>query len=183
MRIFFSSSSERLAATAWDVLDSLDERVRTSALSYHLQSSQFLAKSSVLMASFIFLASLWSYPNKEPKLGRSCREELGTVVGVGTGVCCRCVMRGMLGGGSVIADERAIASEHDCLEPELQQFNYQNSSDDLMNTPSKEDLDNLFGLMFEDYFEQKSSDTTINFAAQPTHNQEDSPSTSSINFN
>ncbi|GJS45068.1 retrovirus-related pol polyprotein from transposon TNT 1-94 [Tanacetum coccineum] len=77
----------------------------------------------------------------------------------------------------------AIASEHDCLEPELQQFNYQNSSDDLMNTPSKEDLDNLFGLMFEDYFEQKSSDTTINFAAQPTHDQEDSPSTSSIIVN
>ncbi|GKF52838.1 hypothetical protein Tco_0159748 [Tanacetum coccineum] len=30
------------------------------------------------------------------------------------------------------------------------------------------------------YFEQKSSDTTINSAAQPTHDQEDSPSTSSI---
>ncbi|GJW16032.1 integrase, catalytic region, zinc finger, CCHC-type containing protein [Tanacetum coccineum] len=42
------------------------------------------------------------------------------------------------------------------------------------------DLDNLFGPMFEDYFEQKSSDTTINSAAQPTHDQEDSPSTSSI---
>ncbi|GJV78110.1 retrovirus-related pol polyprotein from transposon TNT 1-94 [Tanacetum coccineum] len=51
---------------------------------------------------------------------------------------------------------------------------------DLMNTPSKEDLDNLFGPMFEDYFEQKSSDTTINSAAQPTHDQEDTPSTSSI---
>ncbi|GJR36163.1 retrovirus-related pol polyprotein from transposon TNT 1-94 [Tanacetum coccineum] len=76
-----------------------------------------------------------------------------------------------------------IASEHDCLEPELQRFNNQNSSDDLMNTPSKEDLDNLFGLMFEDYFEQKSSDTTINFAAQPTYDQEDSPSTSSIIVN
>ncbi|GJS32484.1 integrase, catalytic region, zinc finger, CCHC-type containing protein [Tanacetum coccineum] len=74
----------------------------------------------------------------------------------------------------------AIASEHDCLEPELQRFNNQNSSDDLMNTPSKEDLDNLFGPMFEDYFEQKSSDTTINSAAQLTHDQEDSPSTSSI---
>ncbi|GJR71520.1 retrovirus-related pol polyprotein from transposon TNT 1-94 [Tanacetum coccineum] len=65
-------------------------------------------------------------------------------------------------------------------EPDLQRFNNQNSSDDLTNTPSKEDLDNLFGPMFEDYFEQKSSDTTINSAAQPTHNQEDSPSTSSI---
>ncbi|GJY85090.1 retrovirus-related pol polyprotein from transposon TNT 1-94 [Tanacetum coccineum] len=73
-----------------------------------------------------------------------------------------------------------MASELDCLEPDLQRFNNQNSSDDLTNTPSKEDLDNLFGPMFEDYFEQKSSDTTINSAAQPTHNQEDSPSTSSI---
>ncbi|GKF56586.1 hypothetical protein Tco_0166926, partial [Tanacetum coccineum] len=62
----------------------------------------------------------------------------------------------------------------------IQRFNNQNSSDDLMNTPSKEDLDNLFGPMFKDYFEQKSSDTTINSAAQPTHDQEDSPSTSSI---
>ncbi|GJV81482.1 retrovirus-related pol polyprotein from transposon TNT 1-94 [Tanacetum coccineum] len=74
----------------------------------------------------------------------------------------------------------AMASEHDCLEPDLQRFNNQNSSDDLTNTPSKEDLDNLFGPMFEDYFEQKSSDTTINSAAQLTHDQEDSPSTSSI---
>ncbi|GJT34633.1 hypothetical protein Tco_0925052 [Tanacetum coccineum] len=74
----------------------------------------------------------------------------------------------------------AIASEHDCLEPELQRFNNQNLSDNLMNTPSKEDLDNLFGPIFKDYFEQKSSDTTINSTAQPTHDQEDLPSTSSI---
>ncbi|GKC54887.1 retrovirus-related pol polyprotein from transposon TNT 1-94, partial [Tanacetum coccineum] len=60
-------------------------------------------------------------------------------------------------------EKLAIASEHDCLEPELQRFNNQNSSDNLMNTPSKEDLDNLFCPMFEDYFEQKSFDTTINF--------------------
>ncbi|GJU58934.1 retrovirus-related pol polyprotein from transposon TNT 1-94 [Tanacetum coccineum] len=38
----------------------------------------------------------------------------------------------------------AMASEHDCLEPDLQRFNNPNSLDDLMNTPSKEDLDNLF---------------------------------------
>ncbi|GKF67499.1 hypothetical protein Tco_0197178, partial [Tanacetum coccineum] len=50
--------------------------------------------------------SLWSNPNKEPKLGRSCREELGTVAGVGTGVCCRCVMRGVGGGGRIVADNR-----------------------------------------------------------------------------
>ncbi|GJV16319.1 retrovirus-related pol polyprotein from transposon TNT 1-94 [Tanacetum coccineum] len=74
----------------------------------------------------------------------------------------------------------AMASEHDCLEPELQRFNYHNSSANSMNTPSKEDLDNLFGPMFEDYFEKASSDTTINSAAQPTQVHEESSSTSSI---
>ncbi|GJW78862.1 retrovirus-related pol polyprotein from transposon TNT 1-94 [Tanacetum coccineum] len=49
-----------------------------------------------------------------------------------------------------------------------------------MHTPSKEDLDNLFGPMFEEYYEQKSSDTPIYSAAQPTQVHEDSPSTSSI---
>ncbi|GKG06982.1 hypothetical protein Tco_0329951, partial [Tanacetum coccineum] len=48
--------------------------------------------------------SLWSNPNKEPKLGRSCSEELRIVTGVGTGVCCRCVMRGV--GGRVVADKK-----------------------------------------------------------------------------
>ncbi|GJX63333.1 hypothetical protein Tco_0296233 [Tanacetum coccineum] len=36
-----------------------------------------------------------------------------------------------------------------------------------MNTPSKEDLNNLFGPMFEEYFKKTSSDTTINSVAQP----------------
>nr|GEU43404.1 putative Gag-Pol polyprotein [Tanacetum cinerariifolium] len=49
-----------------------------------------------------------------------------------------------------------------------------------MNTPSKEDLDNFFGPMYEEYFEKKSSEMSIIFAAQPVHNHEDSPSTSSI---
>ncbi|GKC39469.1 hypothetical protein Tco_1051853 [Tanacetum coccineum] len=74
----------------------------------------------------------------------------------------------------------SMASEHDCLEPELQRFNNHNSSAEPMNTPSKEDLDNLFGPMFEEYYEQKSSDTPIYSAAQPTQVHEDSPSTSSI---
>ncbi|GKF65616.1 hypothetical protein Tco_0192133 [Tanacetum coccineum] len=78
-------------------------------------------------------------------------------------------------------DERtAMASEHDCLEPELQRFINHNSSAETMNTPSKEDLDNLFGLMFEEYFEKKFSDTPINSATQPNQFHEDSPSTSSI---
>ncbi|GJR61434.1 retrovirus-related pol polyprotein from transposon TNT 1-94 [Tanacetum coccineum] len=49
-----------------------------------------------------------------------------------------------------------------------------------MNTPSKEDLDNLFGPIYEEYFVKKFSDTPINFAAQPTQIHEDSPSTSLI---
>ncbi|GJX92751.1 retrovirus-related pol polyprotein from transposon TNT 1-94 [Tanacetum coccineum] len=65
-------------------------------------------------------------------------------------------------------------------EPELQRFNNYNSSAEPMNNPSKEDLDNLFGPMFEEYYEQKSSDTPIYSAAQPTQVHEDSPSTSSI---
>ncbi|GKE61891.1 retrovirus-related pol polyprotein from transposon TNT 1-94 [Tanacetum coccineum] len=51
-----------------------------------------------------------------------------------------------------------------------------------MNTPSKEDLDNLFRPMYDEYIEKKSSDMPINFAAQQVHNQEDSSSTSSISI-
>ncbi|GKF77175.1 hypothetical protein Tco_0229645, partial [Tanacetum coccineum] len=42
----------------------------------------FVCLSSEKSISKVF--SLWSNPNKEPKLGRYCREELGAVAGVGT---------------------------------------------------------------------------------------------------
>ncbi|GJU93595.1 retrovirus-related pol polyprotein from transposon TNT 1-94 [Tanacetum coccineum] len=74
----------------------------------------------------------------------------------------------------------AMASEHDCLEPVLQRFNNNTSSADTMNTPTKEYLENLFGLMFEEYFEKRCLDTPINSAAQLTQFHEDSSSTSSI---
>ncbi|GKF59842.1 hypothetical protein Tco_0176628 [Tanacetum coccineum] len=74
----------------------------------------------------------------------------------------------------------AMASEHDCLEPVLQRFNNNTSSAYIMNTPSKEDLENLFGPMFEEYFKKRSFDTLINSAAKPTQFLEDSSSTSSI---
>ncbi|GKD05193.1 hypothetical protein Tco_1180167 [Tanacetum coccineum] len=74
----------------------------------------------------------------------------------------------------------AMASEHESLEPVSQRFINNDSSAESMNTPSKEDLDNLFGLMYEEYFEKRSSDVSINSAAQQVHNHEDSPSTSSI---
>ncbi|GJS54500.1 retrovirus-related pol polyprotein from transposon TNT 1-94 [Tanacetum coccineum] len=73
-----------------------------------------------------------------------------------------------------------MAFEHDCLEPVFQRFHNNTSSTDIMNTLSKEDLDNLFGPMFEEYFKKRFFDIPINFAAQPTQFHEDSPSTSSI---
>nr|GEX77013.1 Gag-Pol polyprotein [Tanacetum cinerariifolium] len=76
----------------------------------------------------------------------------------------------------------AMASEDDCIEPELQRFNNHNSSAKPMNTPSKEYLDNLFGPMFKEYFRKKSSDILINPAVQLTHLHEDLPSTSLINI-
>ncbi|GJQ91580.1 ribonuclease H-like domain-containing protein [Tanacetum coccineum] len=41
----------------------------------------------------------------------------------------------------------ALASKHNCLEPETNRFNNDNSSADFTSIPSKEDMDNLFGLM------------------------------------
>ncbi|GJV98668.1 retrovirus-related pol polyprotein from transposon TNT 1-94 [Tanacetum coccineum] len=74
----------------------------------------------------------------------------------------------------------AMAFEHDCLEPVFQRFNNNTSSADTMYTPSKEDLDNLFGPMFKEYFEKRYFDTPINSAAQPTQFHKDSSSTSLI---
>ncbi|GJT17316.1 ribonuclease H-like domain-containing protein [Tanacetum coccineum] len=54
-----------------------------------------------------------------------------------------------------------MASEHDCLEPVLQRFNNNTSLADTMNTPSKEDLDNLFGPMFEEYFEKSCENIVV----------------------
>ncbi|GJY39815.1 hypothetical protein Tco_0426179 [Tanacetum coccineum] len=49
-----------------------------------------------------------------------------------------------------------------------------------MNIPSKKYLDNLFWPMYEEHFEKRFSETSINFVAQQVHNHEDSPSTSLI---
>nr|GEX08416.1 integrase, catalytic region, zinc finger, CCHC-type, peptidase aspartic, catalytic [Tanacetum cinerariifolium] len=73
-----------------------------------------------------------------------------------------------------------MASEHDSLEPVSQQFINDDSSAESMNTPSKEDLDNLFRTMYDKYFKKRSSDVSINFVAQQVHSHEDSPLTSLI---
>ncbi|GJX55060.1 hypothetical protein Tco_0284957 [Tanacetum coccineum] len=107
------SSSERLADTSWDFLRFIEmNAVRTSAFELYASTmlgiketataNWFVCLNSEKLVSKVF--SLWSNPNKEPSLGRSCREELGTVAGVGTSVCCRCVMRGVGGGGRIVAE-------------------------------------------------------------------------------
>nr|GEW34950.1 reverse transcriptase domain-containing protein [Tanacetum cinerariifolium] len=46
--------------------------------------------------------------------------------------------------------------------------------------PSKKDLDNLFGLMYEEYFEKRSLKVSINFAAHSTLHNNDIPLPSSM---
>nr|GFA76897.1 hypothetical protein [Tanacetum cinerariifolium] len=49
-----------------------------------------------------------------------------------------------------------------------------------INTTFKEDLDNLFGPMYEEYFKKKSREVPINSATQQFHNNEELPSISLI---
>ncbi|GJY20263.1 retrovirus-related pol polyprotein from transposon TNT 1-94 [Tanacetum coccineum] len=63
--------------------------------------------------------------------------------------------------------------------PTLNCLNFQDTSEDSNETPSKEDLDNLFGPLYEEYYETRSPEVSTNFAAN-TLNNEDTPSSSSI---
>ncbi|GJT22662.1 hypothetical protein Tco_0892599 [Tanacetum coccineum] len=54
------------------------------------------------------------------------------------------------------------------------------SSAEDTSIPSKEDLDNLFGPMYEEYFEKRSPKVSINSVAQTTLNNHETSSSSSI---
>nr|GEY96208.1 hypothetical protein [Tanacetum cinerariifolium] len=54
-----------------------------------------------------------------------------------------------------------MAFEYNCLEPETNHFNNDDSSADFTSIPSKEDLYTLFSLMYEEYFEKKSLKVSI----------------------
>ncbi|GJZ09316.1 hypothetical protein Tco_0543599 [Tanacetum coccineum] len=71
-----------------------------------------------------------------------------------------------------------IASEHNCLEPDSNIINFEDPSVKPSHTPSKEDLDNLFGLMYEKYFEGRTPNvsTSDNFAASDNLNANDTSS-------
>ncbi|GJX39180.1 retrovirus-related pol polyprotein from transposon TNT 1-94, partial [Tanacetum coccineum] len=73
-----------------------------------------------------------------------------------------------------------MGSKHNCLGPETNQFHDNDSTPEDTSIPSKEDLDNLFGLMFEEYFEKRFPEVSINSAAQTTPYNQDTHSSSSI---
>ncbi|GKB20172.1 hypothetical protein Tco_0854095 [Tanacetum coccineum] len=58
-------------------------------------------------------------------------------------------------------------------------LNFHDSSEELNAIPSKEDLDNLFGSLYEEYYKMRSLEISLNFTANTLHNK-DTPSSSSI---
>ncbi|GJZ67495.1 retrovirus-related pol polyprotein from transposon TNT 1-94 [Tanacetum coccineum] len=77
-------------------------------------------------------------------------------------------------------DELAtMASECNNSGPVLNCLNFQDSSKDSNEIPSKEDLDNLFGPLYEEYYKTKTPEVSNNSAAN-TLNNENTPSSSSI---
>nr|GEY16621.1 hypothetical protein [Tanacetum cinerariifolium] len=61
---------------------------------------------------------------------------------------------------------------------DIQSRNFGNDEDSSITT--KEDLDDLFGLMYEEYFKKRSLEVSISFVAQTTINNQNTPSSSSI---
>ncbi|GKE68562.1 hypothetical protein Tco_1526634, partial [Tanacetum coccineum] len=74
----------------------------------------------------------------------------------------------------------AMASEHSCLEPETNRFNVEDSLDESNQTPTKENLDDLFDPLYEEYYEARQPEVSTNFAAPIILNNEDTPSSSTI---
>ncbi|GJT67641.1 retrovirus-related pol polyprotein from transposon TNT 1-94 [Tanacetum coccineum] len=77
-------------------------------------------------------------------------------------------------------DELAtMASECNNLGPSFNCSNFQDSLEDSQSVPSKEDLDNLFAPLYEEYYATRTPDMLNDFAANNLDN-EDIPSSSSI---
>nr|GEV08012.1 retrovirus-related Pol polyprotein from transposon TNT 1-94 [Tanacetum cinerariifolium] len=64
-----------------------------------------------------------------------------------------------------------MASECNNLEPELKCTNFQDSSEDSQSLPLKTDLDNLFGLLYEEYYSSSSPEVFDNSAANTLDNK------------
>nr|GEW68153.1 uncharacterized mitochondrial protein AtMg00810-like [Tanacetum cinerariifolium] len=73
-----------------------------------------------------------------------------------------------------------MASEHNYFGPGTNQFQDNDSLAEDNSIQPKNDMDNLFGLMFEEYFKKRSPEVSINSATQTTPNNQDTHSSSSI---
>ncbi|GJR28923.1 retrovirus-related pol polyprotein from transposon TNT 1-94 [Tanacetum coccineum] len=71
-----------------------------------------------------------------------------------------------------------VASKYNNLEPGMNCMNFQDSSEDSQSIPSKSDLDNLFGPLYEKYYETCSQEVSDNFAANTLDNEHTSSSSS-----
>ncbi|GKE44231.1 hypothetical protein Tco_1471515 [Tanacetum coccineum] len=76
-------------------------------------------------------------------------------------------------------EHTTMASECNNSGPDLNCLNFQDSSDDMNEIPSKQDLDNLFGPLYEEYYTPSTSEVLDNSAAN-TLDVEDTPLMSSI---
>ncbi|GKD29368.1 retrovirus-related pol polyprotein from transposon TNT 1-94 [Tanacetum coccineum] len=72
-----------------------------------------------------------------------------------------------------------MASKCNNSGPGLNCLNFQDSSEELNDTPSKDNLDNLSGPMYEEYHVTRTLEVSDNFVANTLYN-EDTPSSSSI---
>ncbi|GJR57014.1 retrovirus-related pol polyprotein from transposon TNT 1-94 [Tanacetum coccineum] len=73
-----------------------------------------------------------------------------------------------------------MASECNNLEPGMNCMNFQDSSEDSQSIPSKSDLDNLFGPLYEEYYATSSQEVSDNSAANTLDNEHTSSSSSII---
>ncbi|GJW18539.1 integrase, catalytic region, zinc finger, CCHC-type containing protein [Tanacetum coccineum] len=69
-----------------------------------------------------------------------------------------------------------MASECHSLEPRMNCMNFQDSSEDSQSIPSKSDLDNLFGPLYEEYYATSSQEVSDNSAANTLDNEHTSSS-------
>ncbi|GKB73071.1 hypothetical protein Tco_0934483 [Tanacetum coccineum] len=74
----------------------------------------------------------------------------------------------------------AMASECNNLEPIMNCMNFNNSSKDSQSIPSKSDLDNLFGPLYEEYYKMSSQEVSTDSAANTTDNDHTSSSSSIV---
>ncbi|GJS63935.1 retrovirus-related pol polyprotein from transposon TNT 1-94 [Tanacetum coccineum] len=73
-----------------------------------------------------------------------------------------------------------MVSECNNSEPGINYMNFQDSSEDSQSVPSKTDLDNLFGPLYEEYYATRSPEVSDNSAANTLDNENTSSSSSMV---